>query len=211
NTYIRAEESEILSSFGDLTLIQLIVERGPDAVNSLPKGIRRSEGAVAETVENNVRKLIIKESPVDPEYYEKMSKLLDALIEQRRQGVVSYKEYLEKIAKLTKAATMPGGATGAYPPSVKTAAQRALYNNLGKDGGLALAVDAAVLNSLQDDWRNNSGKTKRVRNGIRAVLEEAFAAAQTAGFTGVKQSRETYSVEAETTRILDLVKNQHGY
>ena len=104
----------------------------------------KTEEAVAETIENNVRKLIINESPVDPAYYDKMSKLLDALIELRRKGVVSYKEYLEKIAKLTKDATMPGGGPGGYPASVKTAAQRALYNNLGKDEGLALAVDAAI-------------------------------------------------------------------
>ena len=158
-----------------------------------------------------MRKLIINETPVDPAYYDKMSKLLDALIEQRRKGVVGYKEYLEKIANLTRNAAMPGGPTGGYPASMKTAAQRALYSNLGKDEGLALAVDAAVLSTLQDDWRNNSGKTKRVRNGIKAVLQQAFAAAQTAGFTGIRQGDDTYSVEAEATRILELVKNQHGY
>jgi type I restriction enzyme R subunit len=38
-----------------------------------------------------------------------MSRLLDALIEQRRQGMLSYKDYLEKIARLTQEATMPGG------------------------------------------------------------------------------------------------------
>lgn len=54
------------------------------------KGIMKSDDAVAETIENNMRKLIINESPVDPAYYEKMSKLLDALIEQRRKGVVTY-------------------------------------------------------------------------------------------------------------------------
>ena len=40
DTYIRAEESEKISAFDDMSLIQLIVERGPDAVNALPKGIR---------------------------------------------------------------------------------------------------------------------------------------------------------------------------
>ena len=66
DTYIRAEESERISAFDDMSLIQLIVERGPDAVNALPKGIRKNEEAVAETIENNVRRLIINESPVDP-------------------------------------------------------------------------------------------------------------------------------------------------
>ena len=114
DTYIRAEESEKISAFDDMSLIQLIVERGPDAAAEKVKGVMKTEEAVAETIENNVRKLIINESPVDPAYYDKMSKLLDALIELRRKGVMSYKEYLEKIAKLTKDATMPGGGPGGY-------------------------------------------------------------------------------------------------
>jgi len=123
DTYIRAEESKTISDFDDLSLIALIVERGPEAVDALPKGLRKSEGAVAETIENNVRRIIVNETPVDPAYYETMSKLLDALIEQRRKGMLTYKDYLEKIAKLTRDATLPGGDPGGYPPSVKTAAR----------------------------------------------------------------------------------------
>ena len=69
---------------------QRIVEKGPDAVNTLPKSIGKNEEAVAETIENNVRRIITNESPVDPTYYEQISKLLDALIEQRRKSAVSY-------------------------------------------------------------------------------------------------------------------------
>jgi type I restriction enzyme R subunit len=210
DTYIRAEESEKISAFDDLTLIQLIVERGPDAVKALPKAIQASEETVAETIENNVRKLIINESPVDPAYYDKMSKLLDALIEQRRKGVVSYKEYLQKIASLTKEAATPGGA--GYPTSMKTAALRALYNNLGKNEALALAVDAAVLGSLQDGWRSNATKTKRVRNAIRHVLSTDMPAdlglkAQEPG----AESSPRPDLEKETDRVLELVKNQSAY
>jgi len=212
DTYIRAEESEKISAFDDISLIQLIVERGPDAVNALPKGIRKSEEAVAETIANNVRKLIINESPVDPAYYEKMSKLLDALIEQRRKGVVSYKEYLDKISALTKQATMPGGG-GGYPPSVKTAAQRALYNNLGKNEGLALAVDKAVHESRQNGWRSNAIKTQRVRIAIRHVLATAIPADRG---LAVQESDdlvrpEPLDLEKETDRILELATNQNDY
>ena len=56
DTYIRAEESEQLSGFDDLTLVELIVERGEKAVEELPEGIRKSREAVAETIENNVRR-----------------------------------------------------------------------------------------------------------------------------------------------------------
>ena len=45
DTYIRAEESEKISAFDDLSLIQLIVERGPDAVDALPEGIREEQGS----------------------------------------------------------------------------------------------------------------------------------------------------------------------
>ena len=73
DTYIRAEESEELSAFNDLTLVQLIAERGDTAVDVLPEGIRKNREAMAETIENNVRRLIIDEMAVNPKYYEKMS------------------------------------------------------------------------------------------------------------------------------------------
>ncbi len=44
-----------------MTLIELIVKRGVDAVSALPDGIKRNKEAVAETIENNIRKLIIDE------------------------------------------------------------------------------------------------------------------------------------------------------
>ncbi|MDQ7835343.1 MAG: HsdR family type I site-specific deoxyribonuclease [Humidesulfovibrio sp.] len=189
DTYIRAEESEKISAFDDMSLIQLIVDRGPDAVEQLPKSIQKSEGAVAETIENNVRKLIINEAPVDPAYYEKMSTLLDALIEQRRTGVLNYKQYLAKIATLTQQANTPGGSPGGYPTTVKTTAQRALYNNLGRNEAQALAVDAAILAEIQDDWQNHSGKTKKVRNAIRGILGD----------------------DDLTNHIVELAKHQNDY
>jgi len=212
DTYIRAEESEKISAFDDMSLIQLIVERGPDAADAKLKGIMKTEEAVAETIENNVRKLIINESPVDPAYYDKMSKLLDALIELRRKGAVTYKEYLERIAKLTQEATMPGGGSDGYPASVRTAAQRALYNNLGRDEGLALAVDAAIQSARMDGWRDNTMKTKKVRLAIRATLATAKDT-QPAEASQLRQdmARDDYPLEALTGVILDLAKHQSDY
>ena len=212
DTYIRAEESEKISAFDDMSLIQLIVERGPDAAAAKLKGVMETDEAVAETIENNVRKLIINESPVDPAYYDKMSKLLDALIEQRRKGVVAYAEYLKTIAQLAKDATLPGGPA-TYPAGIKTPAQRALYNNLGsKSEVLALAVDAAVLSSLMDDWRNSGTKAKRVRNAIRFVLGTEMPAD-----LGLKVQKPGAlhtpppDLEKETDRVLELIKHQSGY
>jgi len=220
DTYIRAEESEKVSAFDDLSLIQLIVERGAAAVEVLPDGIRMNKEAVAEAIENNVRRLIIDEQPINPKYYEKMSELLDALIDQRRREALDYKEYLRRIVELTRQVTNPE-VGGAYPKMINSPGKRALYDNLGKNEALALAVDAAVRASRQDDWRNNPFKIKKVKNAIRAVLELAGLKVGGRGDVGqvsaVRESRARYStassesLEEQVERILALVKNQDEY
>lgn len=171
DTYIRAEESEVISAFDDVSLIQLIVERGADAVNALPQGIRQSKEAVAETIENNVRKLIIDETPINPKYYEKMSELLDALIEQRKREALSYQEYLAQIVELTKKAQ--GADTAAsYPAALNSKAKRALFDNLDRDESLALAIDEEIRLTKKDSWRGNRFKEKEVRNSIKKHISD---------------------------------------
>lgn len=140
-----------------------------------------------------------------------MSKLLDALIEQRRKSVEDYQEYLEKIAVLTKQIMQPGGTSGGYPVSVKTAAQRALYNNLGHDEGLALAVDAAIQSARMDGWRDNTMKTRRVRIAIRETLANAAAQPVVVNTANQDTARGDSPLEVLTDQILDLAKHQNDY
>jgi type I restriction enzyme R subunit len=217
DTYIHAGESEKVSAFDDMSLIQLIVERGADAVKTLPEGIRKNKEAVAESIENNVRKLIIDEQPINPKYYEKMSELLDALIEQRRQEALEYQEYLRKIVELTRKVANPE-VGGNYPSAINTSGKRALYDNLGNNETLALAVDEAVRASRQDDWRGNVFKVKRVKNAIKAALEttglQAGYGADASNFTGIREGPTVYvteSSEERVERIVALVKNQDEY
>ncbi len=219
DTYIRADESEKVSAFDDMSLIQLIVERGTGAVEALPEGIRKNKEAVAEAIENNVRKLIIDEQPINPKYYEKMSELLDALIEQRRKEALDYQEYLRKIVELTKKVTNPETG-GTYPKAMNTAGKRALYDNLDRSEALALAVDEAVRTNRQDDWRSNSFKVKKVRLAIKEAIRagcahhnDDSARARPKGVT----EKAIYTVEgvepsdATVERVLELVKNQDEY
>lgn len=171
DTYIRAEESEKLSSFDDLTLIDLVVQKGAEAVSELPKDIKGSDEAVAESIEGNVRRVIVDESPINPRYYERMSSLLDALIRDRKASAISYKEYLDRIVALARQVKVP--ETGqSYPATLTTPGQRALYDNLDQDEQLAMAVDQAIKDHRQDDWADNLFKTRRVRNAIRAVVDD---------------------------------------
>ena len=193
DTYIRADDSESLSEFDDLTLVELIVERGKDGLESaLSNRIRKNPEAMAETIENNVRRIVIDEMAVNPKYYERMSKLLDALILQRKQESIDYKEYLDRIIALAKRIKRPETGSS-YPPSINTAALRALFDNLesGQDsmarepppppyGGKpaqtdareekALALDRAIRRVKRADWRGNVFKEREVRNAIRSVL-----------------------------------------
>lgn len=169
DTYIRADESETLSEFDDMTLVELIVERGKDAARSLPKGIRENEDATAETIENNVRKLIIDEMAVNPKYYEDMSELLDALIQKRKQEAMDYRAYLEEIVKLTRRASSPESQSS-YPPSVNTTPRRALYDNLEQNEELAVRVDTAICEVKKADWRGNRFKEREVQFAIKSVL-----------------------------------------
>jgi len=190
DTYIRAEESERLSAFDDLTLVQLIVERGEAAVDSLPEGLRDDREAMAETIENNVRRLIIDEMAVNPKYYEKMSQLLDALILQRKQEAMDYKAYLARIVELTKKVSQRE-TESSYPSKINTPALWALFDNLdraqvslvgeseGHDGysptvhkrmERAIALDRAIRQVKKADWRGNRFKEREVRNAIKSEL-----------------------------------------
>ena len=208
DTYIRAEESEQVSSFDNLTLVQMIVERGAAGVDELPEGIRNDREAVAETIENNVRRLIIDERAVNPKYYDKISELLDALILQRKQEALDYREYLERIVELTKAASNPASRSS-YPAGIDSGPVRALYDNLKESqdeqvrdpaprysettpvdarAERALAVDRAIRAVKKADWRGNRFKEREVRNAIRSVLgddegliEAIFAVAKAQG------------------------------
>ncbi len=220
DAYIQAEESKKVSAFDDMSLVRLIVERGAAAVEALPDGIKKSKETVAETIENNVRRLIVDEQPINPKYYEKMSELLDALIEQRRREAMDYQEYLRRIVELARQVTNPAMG-GAYPPAIDTPGKRSLYDNLGRGEQLALEIDAAIRASRQDDWRGNPFKIKKVKNSIRTVFESVrpqpgvdadVVNARDLGESPAvfaKPPAETFEQRVE--RILELVMNQDEY
>lgn len=171
DTYIGAEESKVISAFDDMTLVEMIVERGEDAVNVLPESIRTNPEAMAETIENNIRKVIIDERPTNPKYFEKMSVLLNELVEQRKQEAEDYAAHLKKLIELTKKVKKPSTSSH-YPPTVDTQAKRSLYDNLGQDENLAIMLDAQVKYTKKDNWRSHPLKRKEVKKAIEKILPD---------------------------------------
>jgi type I restriction enzyme R subunit len=188
DTYISAEESEKISAFDDMTLIELIVERGEDVVNALPDGIARNKEAVAETIENNMRRLIIDETPTNPKYYENMSTLLDELIKERKEEAKGYEEYLAKIVELCKKMKNPA-ISFSYPKTLNSNAKRALFDNLNHDEKLTISLDYEICHTKKDGWRGNKIKEREVKYAIRNHIQD----------------------DEEVERIFELVKNQSEY
>ena len=179
DTYIRAEESQTLSAFEDMTLVELIVEQGNAALDLLPESVHNSETATAETIENNVRQVIVEKTPENPKYYEEMSEVLDALIRRRRQEAIEYEAYLAKILDLAEKIGQ-SGTHGAYPTDIHSQAQRALFDNVvgiglqeddkARRAEIALVLDETIRSVRRDDWRGHTLKEREVRRAIEKVV-----------------------------------------
>lgn len=187
DNYINAEESEKISAFDDISLVQLIAEKGIAVINNLPKRMADAKAAVCAAIENNIQRFIIDKQALNPKYYETMSKLLDELIKQREANVIEYKDYLEKVEELSKQINNPS-MSNAYPDSIDTLAKRALYDNLGNNAVLANILNDEILHTKKDSWRGNKIKEREVLNVIKK-----------------------YIAEQNVAFIFELVKKQQGY
>ncbi|MCT4587764.1 MAG: HsdR family type I site-specific deoxyribonuclease [Carboxylicivirga sp.] len=166
--YLDAKSSKKISDFENQTLVDLIINVSEPESDYKKK---KSKEAVAETIENNVRKVIIEESPANPKYYEKMSVLLDELIKQRKDESISYQEYLMKIKELAEQVVQPTAKT-TYPENLDSSAKRALYDNLERNEVLALALDSVIQTQAQDGWRSHPLKLKKIRIAINGLLND---------------------------------------
>src|SRR5437867_1493105 len=199
DTYIEADEPRKISPFENLSLTQLIVKSGIANAIATRLGGLRNDTAIAETIENNVRRKIIKEQLTDPAYYEKMSTLLDEIIAARKARAIEYEEYLKRIAELAR--RVEAGTADDTPGELRDRpALRALYNNL-KDGAhtpvsepesvldVALKVDKAVRQARFDAWRGVQARKQMIKRALFGVLHD----------------------EAEVERIFLIVKAQSEY
>lgn len=170
DNWVRADDSEQLFEFDDVSFLDLIVEEGEDAINKLPDSIRGSEKSVAETLMANMYRVVNSERPNNPAYYDKVSKLLQQLLEDVKNGKLSYQELIQKLILKVREVK---GKKGIYPVAISTLGMKALYDNLGKDEELTLRVHKAIKDSAKDGWRDSSVPTKMKK--VRRAVEDALA------------------------------------
>src|SRR6056297_271900 len=187
--YIDASHSRKISSLDDYTLVDLIVNKGLSALDDvLSENIKKDKEAMAETIENNIRKVIIEERPGNPKYYEKMSELLEELIRQRKRAAADYAKYLKKLEELAKKVKRLDGQDK-YPEKVRTDGQKALYDNLNNDAELSVTIDKTVRYTAKDGWRENKIKQRQVAFEIKKKLPN----------------------DVDISVVMDVLKNQNEY
>ena len=206
DSYIDAKESEVLATFEDTSMLELIANKGIDnIVESLPTNIKEKPNVLAETIENNIRKMIAEQNEINPIYYEKMSQILQELVKKRKEEVIEYKEYLKEIEKLAKMVVNQEDNT--YPKTIDTTLKRAIYDNLEKDEKLALSVYKAIKNAKQDNWIGNTIKERKVFNAIWKTL-----ASSSSDTSIVKEPKVGYKKEDEikilASKIFEIAKRQ---
>lgn len=173
DNYVRAEDSEKLVDLADISFLDLIDTQGDKAIDSLPKKIKQNERSVAEILAANIRKMIISERPNNPAYFDKMSDLLNHLLQEQKDGKIQYKELIKKLIEKLKEARST--IKTKYPATIDTKGKQALYDNLGKDETLALRVHETIKANARDGFRDmdSSGlkKMKALRRAVERVLQ----------------------------------------
>jgi type I restriction enzyme R subunit len=213
DTYIDADEPRKISPFDNMGLLELIVKTGmANAIGSQLGGLKGNKNAISETIENNVRRKIIKEHLNDPAYYEMMSALLDEIIASRKAKAIEYEEYLRQVADLARRVEV--GQSDDAPEALKhSPGLRAVYNNLKRSEAsahgdvtgektpaysvaedkplkLAVAIDTAVKSARHDEWRGNQPREQAIKAALFEVLQDTAEVERV--FLIIKQHRSEY-------------------
>ena len=166
---------------------------------------------MAESIINNVRKTIMRDQLLDPVFYADMSKLLEDLIQQKRDDTASYEQFLKNAEALARQLGKGRGEDGV--PAVLHGNKEAtvLYNNLpsvlaqampahtamepkpewsDESLGLALKLDRAIREHAPAGWKGDAAREAQVLNAIAPLLDMNKVA---------------------TLAVFEIVKNQPGY
>lgn len=213
NTYIQADPATELGNLSSLSLTELIIETGiHDAIaRSLNAKGKLSRRSIEDAIINNVRKTIIRDQLTDPRFYEKISKLLDDLIKQKRDETISYEEFLKRMEELARKTAKGHSISGTPSELHGNHSAIAIYNNLpdllasspnddeinypSPDYGnkqllITLKIDRVMREDAPTAWNGDPAREAQVRNALYPVMEKNKAA---------------------TNALFDFLKNIPGY
>ncbi len=170
DAYIKATDSKTLIKIEDQGLCEVLAQMDINDFNKELSQVFKNESSMAESIANNTKKRIIEKEASDPKYYEKLSSLLNDLINQFREKKLTYLEYLQQIHNLAKQVIHKEDKN--YPKKINTNALKALYDNLDQNEALALEIDACIRDNKKDGWVGHNQKEKNLKIALRKVIND---------------------------------------
>ncbi|GAA7272701.1 HsdR family type I site-specific deoxyribonuclease [Helicobacter pylori] len=170
DAYIKATDSKTLIKIEDQGLCEVLAQMDINDFNKELSQAFKNESSMAECIANNTRKRIIEKEASDPKYYEKLSSLLNDLINQFREKKLTYLEYLQQIQNLAKQVIHKEDKN--YPTKINTNALKTLYDNLDENEALALEIDACIRGNKRDGWVGHHQKEKNLKIALSKIIND---------------------------------------
>ncbi len=170
DAYIKAKDSKTLIKIEDQGLCEVLAQMDINDFHKELSQAFKNESSMAESIANNTRKRIIEKEASDPKYYEKLSSLLNDLINQFREKKLTYLEYLQQIHNLAKQVIHKEDKN--YPKKINTNALKTLYDNLDQNEALALEIDACIRDNKKDGWVGHNQKEKNLKIALRKTIND---------------------------------------
>lgn len=170
DAYIKTTDSETLIKIEDQGLCEVLAQMDINDFNKELSQAFKNESSMAESIANNTKKRIIEKEASDPKYYEKLSSLLNELINQFREKKLTYLEYLQQIQHLAKKVIDKENRN--YPKKINTNALKTLYDNLDQNEALALKIDACIRDNKKDGWVGHNQKEKNLKIALRKIIDD---------------------------------------
>ena len=187
NRYITAGEVEMLAAFGDKSILEILINETDEYFNNL----ELTESGQIEVIENNLRSEINNLDKENPIQSSKLSELLIAVIQKRRNEQDEYIEYLSDVKDLANKIKNVSFDEKVPPFLANKKGLKSIYDNLPenfqnyKDISL---VEEAIFKSKQDNWRGHYLKEKKILQSINTVLNNDILSQQ----------------------VVDIMRNQHS-
>ncbi|GAA9679612.1 hypothetical protein HpVH26_05520 [Helicobacter pylori] len=170
DAYIKAKDSKTLIKIEDQGLCEVLAQMDINDFHKELSQAFKNESSMAEGIANNTKKRIIEKEASDPKYYEKLSSLLNDLINQFREKKLTYLEYLQQIHNLAKQVIHKEDKN--YPKKINTNALKTLYDNLDQNEALALEIDACIRDNKKDGWVGHNQKEKNLKIALRKIIND---------------------------------------
>ena len=169
NRYVNAGDSKVLAEFEDKGLLEILIQN--EGISKEKKEALGGNEAVAEAIENNIRRIIVDNNPLNPKFYENLSQILDELIEQRKKGALDYEKYLKEVINLAKQLQIKN-TNNIYPPEINSDGKRAIYDNFSQDIDWIARLDETIKTYKSDGYIGNKMKERELMRTIKPLSNE---------------------------------------